>query len=212
MINAGEGNPSLFYFKIARLASFLLLYKKNINIALDKSVIICYNIDMTNTELMRSILARAEKEHINLYHDVSKEEIEEYISTLKNLDELSPLFFDREMLKLFSKFKDGHTDYHLPNGFFIDKKFYLTNKKIVENGEEKLKKIVVIKDGNEFKEVKSIGGMDIKTILKELASMQAYETKEFMYYLVNKALNNPLYYYMLEIANENGGLDCVVEK
>ena len=165
----------------------------------------------TNTQCLRAILQITEENHKNLYHDISKEEIEEYIASLTNLDQLSPLFFDREMLKLFAKFKDGHTKYEIPPNFYMDKKLCLTNKRIIANGTEKLKKMVAIKDGGEFKEVKSIGGMDIKTILQELASMQSYETKEFMYYCVNEALNNPIYHMMLEITNENYGLDCVVE-
>ena len=69
--------------------------------------------------------------------------------------------------------------------------------------------MVAIKDGNEFKEVKSIGGMDIKTILQELASMQSYETKEFMYYCVNEALNNPIHNFHSLFLTSCDILDCL---
>ena len=69
---------------------------------------------MTNTEIVKQILRKLEENHINLYHDVSKEKIVEYISKIKNLDSLNTVEFNYEMKKLFALFKDAHTSYYVP--------------------------------------------------------------------------------------------------
>ena len=84
---------------------------------------VCYNTDMKNSELLKTIINTMEKEHLKLYHSVSKEEIENYISTLTNIDEQDETAFDCEMLKLFSKFKDAHTNYYTQFKF-LDKKLF----------------------------------------------------------------------------------------
>ncbi len=153
---------------------------------------------MKNSEILKNILSTMEKEHINLYHSISKQEIEEYISNLTNLDELSQLDFDCEMLKLFAKFKDAHTRYYIPRGY-LDKKLIFIDKKMY------------LKDGEEYKEVISIGEMDAKEILKQISSMQAYETNAYLKDCLNSELNNKFYYEMLKIAQEDGSLNCVVD-
>lgn len=42
---------------------------------------------MKNSELLSKIIDTLEKEHINLYHDVSKEEIQAYISNFSDIDQ-----------------------------------------------------------------------------------------------------------------------------
>ncbi len=69
---------------------------------------------MKNSEIVKNIIAVAEKEHKNLYHDISKEEIEKYIAKIKNLDNLSDIELDYELIKLFALFKDLHTVYEIP--------------------------------------------------------------------------------------------------
>ncbi len=153
---------------------------------------------MKNSEILKTVLETMEKEHINLYHSVSKKEIEDYVSTLTNLDELSQIDFDCEMLKLFAKFKDAHTMYYIPKAY-LDKKLVFIEKK------------VLLKDGDDYKEVKSIGNMEIKDILKNVSSMISYETKAFLRNCLNNELNNQIYYHMLKVVNEDGTLDCVVD-
>lgn len=153
---------------------------------------------MKNSEILKNILETMEKEHLNLYHSVSKEEIEDYISKLTNIDELDMVSFDCEMLKLFALFKDAHTMYYIPKGFLDKKLFFIEDK-------------VVLKDGEDFKEVQSIGGMDINEIITEIAKMQMYETKAFLNDCLNSALNNQIYYEMLKVAKEDGSLYCVVD-
>lgn len=66
---------------------------------------------MKNSEILTTILKTMEENHINLYHSVSKAEVENYISSLKNLDTLDDISFDGELLKFFNIFKDAHTSY-----------------------------------------------------------------------------------------------------
>ena len=67
---------------------------------------------MKNSQKVKEIIETLEKEHINLYHDITKEKIDKYIKSVA-WDKLSDIEFDREMLKLFHQFKDAHTNYYL---------------------------------------------------------------------------------------------------
>lgn len=152
---------------------------------------------MKNSEILKEILKTMEQEHINLYHSISKQEIEDYISSLTNLDELNEMAFDCEMLKLFAMFKDAHTKYYIPRGFLDKKLFFVENK-------------VFLKVDDEYKEVVSIGNMKIEDVLKHISNMQSYETKEYLCDCLNLEINNQYYYEMLGLAQENGTLTCVV--
>ena len=55
-----------------------------------------------------------EENHINLYHDISKQDVEKYVTSLKDFNNLNSVGFDREMLKFFALFKDAHTNYFVP--------------------------------------------------------------------------------------------------
>lgn len=46
---------------------------------------------MKNSEIVKEILETLEKNHINLYHDVSKSTILEQISSIKNIDEIDDI-------------------------------------------------------------------------------------------------------------------------
>lgn len=153
---------------------------------------------MKNSEVLRKILKTMEQEHVNLYHSVSKQEIENYISSLTNLDELDEIAFDGEMLKLFAMFKDAHTRYYIPWGFLDKKLFFVENK-------------VFLKVDDDYKEVVSIGNMKIQDVIKQISSMQNYETEEYLFDCIRVAINNQYYYEILGLAQENGTLDCVVD-
>lgn len=152
---------------------------------------------MKNSEKLRNILKTMENEHINLYHSISKQEVEKHISSLTNLDELNEIAFDCEMLKLFSMFKDAHTRYYIPWGYLDKKLCFVENK-------------VFLQIDNDYKEVVSIGNMKTEEIIKHISSMQCYETKEYLSDCLNFEINNQIYYEMLGIAQENGTLDCVI--
>ena len=85
---------------------------------------------MNNEKVLHDILECAEKEHINLYHDITKEQIGEVIRQRGDINQMSSLQFDRFMLELFSLFKDGHTNYIVPN-IHLDRQFLFLNKKML---------------------------------------------------------------------------------
>lgn len=51
---------------------------------------------MTNLELLNTLIEKTEKEHKNLYHDISKEELQKYIASLEDFNNLSSVEFDYE--------------------------------------------------------------------------------------------------------------------
>lgn len=153
---------------------------------------------MTNSEILNKIYKSMEENHINLYHSVSKQEIEEYIASLKDLDKLNDVLFDNEMLKFFSKFKDSHTSYHIPFKFLDNKLFYVENK-------------VLLKNDGKFKEVLSIGNMPTDVFIKLITELQSYDTQEFLFDCIRGAINNQYYYEMLGLCKSNGSIECVVE-
>ena len=153
---------------------------------------------MKNSEILNQILKTLEKEHINLYHDVSKQEIEDYISKISDIDSLSRFEFEYEMRKLFAKFKDGHTQYEVPK-IALDKKLVFVQGKMY------------VKDGETYKEIKSIGGMDSKEVIKKFAEMQCCETKAYLKDCINEDINNFVSYIMLKLVNNDFSIDCVVD-
>ena len=139
---------------------------------------------MTNSEKLKNILRLAEEKHLNLYHDVSKSEIEKYVGQLKNLDNMTDLEFDREMLKIFAKFKDGHTFYCLPNLFLSNRLFYVENKLLLQI-EDKFFEITKIKD------------ISADLFLEKIKELQGFENEAHLNDLVRKSINNLYYYQML---------------
>ena len=146
---------------------------------------------MKNNELVKEILSSMEKEHINLYHDIDKNSVLSYISTIKNIDNLSPIEFDYEMLKLFALFKDSHTSYYIPWKKldkilrFINEKFYIQiNKK--------------------YKQILSIENILTEEFYKKLTPLINYETTEWLNQTINEAINNAYFYKMLGFDIENG--------
>lgn len=146
---------------------------------------------MKNSELVKEILSCMEKEHINLFHDIDKQTVQSYISSIKNIDKLNPIEFDYEMLKLFALFKDSHTSYNIPwknlnkTLRFIDEKFY-----IIEN--------------QKYKQILSIENFSTKQFYKKLVPLMNYETTEWLNQKINGAINNAYFYKMLGFDIENG--------
>ena len=138
---------------------------------------------MRNSEILKEMLKQMEENHINLYHNVTKQEIEQYVSSL-NLDSLNNVEFDYVMLKLFNKFKDAHTSYFVPFKYFNKKLFYIDSK-------------LYIKDSNQFYEVVAIGNMPISEFILKLTEMLNYETQEYLCDSIRASANNRYFYEML---------------
>lgn len=146
---------------------------------------------MKNTEIVKEIISKLEENHINLYHDISKSEIEDYISKIENLDSLNSVEFDYEMKKLFALFKDAHTTYYIPsNKFKTDMDFRFIGGK------------VYVSYDDELLEVKSVSNIEISQIIDKLQEIINYETNEWLSVQTEKALNNFYFYMMLKLTNE----------
>lgn len=154
---------------------------------------------MTNKEIAIEILSQSEQKHLNLYHSIPKEEFKIYFDEfLKKASNLTDKEFDFEMLKLFSKFKDGHTLYFVPYKCMNKKLYFLENK-------------AFLKDNNIFKEVVKVGNMNIKDVVENIASMQSYETEERLTDCLRWDLNNQYCYEMLSLTNNDGSVDFSVK-
>ncbi len=143
---------------------------------------------MKNSQIARDIISTLEKEHINLYHDVSKEEIEKRLAEIKNIDRLSDLEFDYEMSKLFALFKDAHTSYFLPkirsNKYF---KFFKDKAYIFENGN--------------WEEIKSFGGQSPDVVFQKVREIVNFETEEWFLCKLSETIPNLYVWQMLGIEN-----------
>ena len=142
---------------------------------------------MKNSELAKGIIEKLEKEHLNLYHDVSKAEIQNYIQSAQNIDTLSPVEFDCFMLKLFALFKDAHTSYFVP--------FKPTDHKIVFLNE----KFYVFKD-NDLILIDKFGKLSADKFFEQLKLLINFETQGWLNHEVSNYANNGYVYEMLGLS------------
>lgn len=127
-----------------------------------------------------------EDNHLNLYHDVSKEDVYEYISNIKNIDKLNRKQFDYELLKFFALFKDAHTTYQIP-WLFIDKKIiYIDGKAYLESNEK-------------FCEILSIGNYTTQEFIDKIKPLMNYETQEWLNHKIENGLMNGYFYQLLDL-------------
>ena len=101
---------------------------------------------MTNLETVKTIISQLEKNHVNLYHDVSKEQVYNFISSVGDWNSLNEVGFDYQMKKLFALFKDAHTSYFIPGKIIISQKIYfIQNEFYIKHGDrfEKILKIFI---------------------------------------------------------------------
>lgn len=120
---------------------------------------------MTNKEKAIEIFRLLEENHINLFHDISKENfVKELNKFLEIADNLDDIHFDTGMSKLFALFKDAHTSYFVKSDFVnvqikvIDDKYYLYD------GENQL-----------CEEIVMVNGFDIKEVIAKLKTIIPYE-------------------------------------
>ena len=151
---------------------------------------------MKNSSIVKAILDITEKEHLNLYHSITKETILSHIKSI-SWDNLTPLQFDLEMLKIFSKFKDAHTSYFIPT-INTNKKFILNNNEIYLKNKEKYEKIV------------KIGNIDSETIINLCKNITTWETEAWANCQIEKMLNN-MYFHSLIGVNQNKKIKCQTE-
>lgn len=139
---------------------------------------------MKNSEILENILSIMEKEHINLYHDISKVEVDEYVSNVKNIDNLSPIEFDYEMLKLFALFKDAHTNYFVPFKPLSHKILYCNDN-------------FYIKIDEKWVTIKTFDDLNANKFYDNLKIIINYETQEWLNRRITQRANNAYFYEML---------------
>ncbi|MBR2468329.1 MAG: transglutaminase domain-containing protein [Clostridia bacterium] len=156
-------------------------YNKNMDIT-------CYKLKLLpptpNSVVLKDILNKLEKHHINLYHDITKQELTDYINTIPNIDSLSQKQFDIEMLKLFAKFKDAHTRY-----FTKYKK--LSHQLLHLNG----KLYVRIED--KYIEIKMINSTPASKVIDTIIPLIPHETNEWLSEKITELINNGVILDML---------------
>lgn len=148
---------------------------------------------MKNSQIVKEIIETLEREHLNLYHDISKNKLDKYIKSIE-WDKLNEIEFDREMKKLFHQFKDAHTNYHLSKEKGLQRyknKFSYINRK------------TYITIDNKYYEVLEINDRPIKDIIKNLTELIAYETEAWKCYNINSYLNYAYCFKMLGITDKN---------
>lgn len=142
---------------------------------------------MKNSQVVKEMLQLMEKEHLNLYHDVSKEEIQSYVDGVKDIDKLSRIDFDYVMLKMFAKFKDAHTTYCIPRKHINKKIMYFDNR------------FYIFHDG--WKEVKKIGDFHPDEVCQKIREITCFETEEWLNHGIVDALGNYYIWNMIGLEN-----------
>ncbi len=148
---------------------------------------------MKNSELLNEILKALEENHINLHHDIQKNAVLKHINSIKNIDDLSDMQFDYEMLKNFALFKDAHTTYNIDYKP-IDKYILLLNNKFY------------IRDNGKFNEIAKFGKIDSKKMYLMLKEICCYETDAWLRVSVTMNVSNMTIHKMIGSTDKSGKL------
>ncbi len=156
------------------------------------------NNTVNNKIIATQIVEKCKTGHLNLFHDISKEEVEQYIDSVdwNNLDQTG---FDREMLKLFALFKDAHTSYFV--------KHIELSHSVIFNQQN-----LYLKDNKTWKKVVSINGILVRELVEQIVQMSNFETQPWKKVKIERGFQNGYFYQMLglscpplkfELANQN---------
>ncbi len=144
---------------------------------------------MKNSARLKEIVCLLEKNHINLYHDISKQQVEEHIASIKDIDKLSDLEFDYEMLKFFALFKESHTIYRVPYQQLDKSIFY-------QNGN-----FYLLTNDNKYKKIEKFGDFTTEKVASLIEEIACFETREWLAHQTNNLINNGYILKMLKILN-----------
>ena len=156
---------------------------------------------MTNKEKVIEIFRLLEKNHINLYHDISKEEFEiELNKFLEIANDLDGVHFDAGMSKLFSLFKDAHTLYWVKDNYvqghikYIDNKFYLCNR------------------SQKFcEQIKKINGFDIGEVATKLAEQISYEVEPWLNHQLTFEMRGLKHLKMIDCGRDDNQIEYTLK-
>lgn len=162
---------------------------------------------MNRKDFVNEVFEKLEKNHINLYHDISKTEFEKCKNKfLKDVDNLDEVHFQGGMLKLFSLFKEAHLSYYtdLENHVYAD--FYQIGKEYF------------LYDDGEYKKITKINGINIDTVVEKLKTLVPYEVDTWAYRQIKSLIDSPVSLQMVDCGKDNFkitynlGLKKVVKK
>ncbi len=149
-------------------------------------------------ETLYKIFEVAEKEHLNLFHSIDKQEFyKELDKTALIIEKLDLNQINYEMSRLFALFKDGHTAWAVPTNhgwlpmsiIISGEKFYITT---IDSSLSDLK----------YKEITAINGKSIQKIYNKMKQIIPAETEIWSGYRALSCIINVNYLNML-------GLDIV---
>ncbi|MBE6159770.1 MAG: hypothetical protein E7157_01845 [Lactobacillales bacterium] len=138
---------------------------------------------------LNDILNLIEKNHIDMYFNITKEELDEYIDKIFKENNINNdydfYYYTNVIIKKIFGIYDSHTkliwyeaDFNLPLRFkYIDNKVYIIRTS--EDNKELL-----------YSEVLKINGIDINVLIDEIKNMIAYSTKEYLIYPIETILYN----------------------
>lgn len=150
---------------------------------------------MVKEGLVRDIILKLETTHPNLYHGVTKKEIEEFIAKI-SWQNLNKKQFDYHMLRLFSKFKDSHTSWIVPYKYLDLSLCYIDDK-------------VYLKRYGKYLEVIEINGCLAQEVVDRIGDLVNYESEYWKKSRVDFEIKNG---YYLEVAGIvlDGNIVCKV--
>ncbi len=123
---------------------------------------------MKRKEFVNKVFEILEEEHINLYHDISKEDFDKQKEKfLKSVDNLNELDFEAGMLRLFALFKDAHTNYYYS--------FPTVDANLINIGND-----FYFKCNDNYQKLEYVNGYPIDKVVDKLKQLVAYEVDTWM--------------------------------
>lgn len=134
---------------------------------------------MNAKEKIKEILKLIEEKHIDMYFNISKEELDKYIDEIIKKyeinDEYSLYYYTNMIIKKIFGIYDSHTKLLFEKGdFYLPIRFkYINNKLYIIRTTEETKNLL-------YSEVKKIDNIDINKLIEEIKNIVASSTEEYI--------------------------------
>ena len=153
---------------------------------------------MNYLDTLHKIINALEENHINLYHDISKEEVYKKVAEIDKKNIQNDVEFDAEMMKLFALFKDAHTTYKIPNKNF--------DKQIAFVGDD-----FYIRLENKWQKISCFGNLDADKFIEKSKEYIPFETEAWFKFELRSFVINLYFHKMLGLLNEDNSLALKLE-
>ena len=138
---------------------------------------------------IQEILKLIEENHIDMYFNITKEELDKYVERILNENEINneyDLYYYVNVIikQIFGKF-DSHTKIEFNNGdFYLAVRFkYIDNKLYIIRVTDETKELL-------YGQVLKINDIDINILIDEIKNMTAYSTEEYLIQQIEMSLIN----------------------